>query len=983
VVSGKYRVIGEIGRGGMGVVYKAQDIRLKRTVALKFLPPDLTRDLDARERFVREGQAASALDHINICTIHEIDEIEDGELYISMAFYEGETVEDKIARGPVDVDEALSIAAAVARGLAKAHDAGIIHRDIKPTNLMVTADGIVKVMDFGLAMLAGQTRLTTDGSPVGTVTYMSPEQVNSRPVDQRTDIWSLGVVLYEMIAGEKPFKGNTPAAAMFSIVSKAPPPVTSLKPGCPVDLDRILSKALAKDPYGRYQHAGDMLVDLRGLGATLETGSDVAPQVSADATMTGPGSDSSLSGGPSLEGAQTFRDVKASKESQTSRAFQTLKPIAVVSFENQTGDPAYDYLQRAIPNLLITSLEHSENLRVTTWERMQDLLRIMGREDVEIIDKDLGFELCRMDGVDTIAVGSVTKAGDVFATDVKVLDVETKTLKKSASSRGKGVASILEKQIDELSREISLGTGLSKRKIAATQVKIAEVTTSSMEAYRHYLEGADYDLKLYYAEAEQSFRKALEFDPGFAMAYYGLAALECWNPSPDRKELVSKALEQSDRVSPRERFYIHAQAARFSGDYALAIEHLGKLLARYPGEKMAHLIAGVIHYYDLHQCDEAVRHLRRAVEIDPLFKMPYNMLAYVHNQTGDLEKSIAAINRYIELAPYEANPYDTRGDLYAYNGDLDRAIESYRKALERKPDLYDTLSILTPLKLGHMYLFKRDYDQARACYERVCSSSQKTTRSFGRTYMALIPLYQGKFGDALKVLSDGLEADTADGVEGPSNAFKHALRSSIYEQTSNLAGALEEVEACIEIYQRLRPEDKVTWRAQLIQILAQKGEIPRATEAASKLRVSIDKRGSSSADMSKYLFAVGWIERANGHLDAATAHFERAARKTRHFRQHYMLGRAYLESGRLGEAVEELKATLGRFDYMRTHDAISAVKGYYYLGLAYEKSGWSTEAMRRYEEFLETWKDADQGTPEIDDAKERLAALRSGTQSRT
>jgi len=225
-----YRVIERLGEEGMGVVYKAEDTKLKRTVVLKFLPPELTRDTEARQRFIHEAQAASALEHHNICNIHQIDETDDGQVFIVMAYYEGESLK-KIERGPLKLQEALDIAIQVAQGLDKAHKQGIVHRDIKPANVMITEDGVTKIVDFGLAKLAGRTKVTKTGTTLGTVAYMSPEQTRGEEVDYRTDIWSFGVMLYEMITGQLPFKGEYEQAVIYSILNKEPEPVTSLRSG--------------------------------------------------------------------------------------------------------------------------------------------------------------------------------------------------------------------------------------------------------------------------------------------------------------------------------------------------------------------------------------------------------------------------------------------------------------------------------------------------------------------------------------------------------------------------------------------------------------------------------------------------------------------------------------------------------------------------------------------------------------------------------
>jgi len=260
-----YMIHEKIGEGGMGVVYKAVDTKLNRIVALKFLPPELTRDPEAKTRFIREAQAASSLDHPNICTIHEIDETDDGRMFIVMAYYAGQTLKEKISHGPLNLEEAIHIASEIAQGLMKAHERGIVHRDIKPANVLITQDGVAKIVDFGLAKLRGQTKLTKEDTTLGTVSYMSPEQGRGEKVDHRTDIWSLGVILYEMITGRLPFRGDYEQAVIYAVLNEEPEPVTGLRTGVPMDLERIVTKALAKNPGDRYQHIDELLVDLKSL----------------------------------------------------------------------------------------------------------------------------------------------------------------------------------------------------------------------------------------------------------------------------------------------------------------------------------------------------------------------------------------------------------------------------------------------------------------------------------------------------------------------------------------------------------------------------------------------------------------------------------------------------------------------------------------------------------------------------------------------
>ncbi|MBM4169117.1 MAG: hypothetical protein FJ215_08170 [Ignavibacteria bacterium] len=267
-----YKILEKLGEGGMGVVYRAEDIKLKRTVALKFLPPDLTRDAEAKQRFIHEAQAASALQHNNICTIHDIDETADGRMFIVMDYYEGEPLNSRITKSPLRIEEAIDIAIQAARGLSMAHEKEIVHRDIKPGNVFITIDGTVKILDFGLAKLAGgQTRLTKAGMTIGTAAYMSPEQAQGLEVDQKTDIWSLGVVLFEMLTGKLPFRGEHEAAMMYSIVHEEPQGLASVRADVPRSVAAIIEKALQKECSRRYQSMKEMMSDLKSvLAPTVE-----------------------------------------------------------------------------------------------------------------------------------------------------------------------------------------------------------------------------------------------------------------------------------------------------------------------------------------------------------------------------------------------------------------------------------------------------------------------------------------------------------------------------------------------------------------------------------------------------------------------------------------------------------------------------------------------------------------------------------------
>jgi tetratricopeptide (TPR) repeat protein len=420
----------------------------------------------------------------------------------------------------------------------------------------------------------------------------------------------------------------------------------------------------------------------------------------------------------------------------------------------------------------------------------------------------------------------------------------------------------------------------------------------------------------------------------------------------------------------KERYYIRSREALLSGNHTQAINELQKLIDRFPDEKEAFHRMGVIYQSNLRQPDKAIVHFNKVIEIDPLFKVTYNQLAYCYNQIGDFEKSIWAINKYISLAPDEPNPYDSRAELYAYDGKLDQAIESYREALEKRPDFY-----LSLIKLGHMYLFKREYAKAESCYQELSSSTEKDIRSQGRTYLAYVPLYQGKLERALEVLDDGIAADRMEQAKGYQNASKHFSKALIYQEKINLELALKETEKAIEIYREANPDDPIWGKSYYVSLLAENNDFEKAEEVVRTLKKDIEENDAGM--MSEFWCAMGCIKLARGNFEASIGNFEKAAKDVSVFWVHYWLSTAYLETNRLGEAVAVLEKALSRYDEYRALVAIWAVKAHYLLGLAYEKSGWNKKAIDKYEEFLDIWKDADPGMPEVEDAKQRLAKLKT------
>ncbi|MGB2981229.1 MAG: protein kinase, partial [Candidatus Zixiibacteriota bacterium] len=940
--AGRYQVIEELGKGGMGRVYKVFDKEIKDKVALKLLNPEIASDKQTIERFRNELKLARKISHRNVCRMFDLSK-EEGTHFITMEYVSGEDLKSSIRRvGPLSAGKAIFIAGQICEGLSEAHRLGVVHRDLKPQNIMIDRDGNARIMDFGIARSLKAKGITDAGVMIGTPEYMSVEQVEGKKVDQRSDIYSLGVILYEMVTGRVPFEGDTPLTIAVKHKSEAPPDPRKINAQVPEDLSRVILRCMEKDRENRYQGVDELLSELgkieKGIPTTERVLPKTRPSTSREITVT-------FSLRKLLIPALIVVAIVAIAVTMVSLVGEkeVISPppgnpsLAIMYFDNLADPEDTEKLGKIVTNLLITDLSESQYLEVVSSQRLYDILKLLGREGATKVDQDVASQVAAKTEAKWMLLGSILQVKPQVILTAQLVDVATGNAiasQRITGDRGEKIFSIVDKLTVEVKKDLSLPAQAQKEE----DPQVAEVTTHSPEAYRYYLEGVDYFWKLYNVEAEKSFMKALEIDSSFAMAYFWLAVLR---GGSELSELTAKAVEYSDKVSQKEKHYIKAQEAQISGNHGEAIKELKKVVERYPEDKFALLWLGAVYWNALGDLEAAARQLTKAIEIDPLYKFAYNMLAYIYNDIGNFEKSIWAINKYISLAPDEPNPYDSRADLYAYNGKIDQAIESYRKALELKPDFYTSLA-----KRGHMYLFTREYSKAESCYKALASSSDKVARSKGRTCLALIPLYQGRLDEALRILGAGITADRMEEAKAW-QLEKHFRKATIYREKKNLGLALEETQKAMEISREVYPQEPASHWEYYVRLLTENNEIAKAEEAANAFRKDIEEKDPSL--MYLHWYTLGFIEWSRGSTEAALSEFEKLGNATPDFWAHFTLAEAYLESDRLGEAVAEFEKVLSRYDNNRALCAFRAVKAHYLLGLAYEKSGWDKKAIEQYE----------------------------------
>ena len=641
-LAGRYTIIEELGQGGMGVVYKAEDTKLKRTVALKFLPPELTHIPDVHERFMREAQAAAALDHPNICTVYEFDKDEKTN-FISMAYIEGQSLRKKIETGPLELDEALNMASQVAEGLKEAHKNGIVHRDIKSANIMVTENKQTKIMDFGLARIIGTTMLTQEGTAMGTIAYMSPEQARGEEVDHRTDIWSLGVVLYEMFTGHLPFKGDHEQAIVYSILKENPTPITDIKADIPHSIEQVVYRALEKNPDERYQHSEELLDDLKSIGAGI-----VPEEIKAR-----------------LRKAKLHKRRRAILYAGAAGLIiilavlgltllkgppETIESIAVLPLENLTGDVEKEYFVDGATDELIGQLGQISALRVIS---RQSVMRY--RESNKLLP-----EIAKELNVDAVVVGSVQQAGDTVRIRIQLIDALPEEQNLWGQTYERPMTEVLA-MYNEVARAI-----VNEVQITLTpkeETRLASALQINPQAYEAYLKGMSHLYKLTPPELDAAlyyFEQALEIDPNYALAYTGISFV--WigrqqmgllipsEATPKAKEAAQRALELDDTLAE------------------------------------VHYTLGIIRTWSDWDWEGGEQAFKRALELKPNFAEALVYYSHLLCYMGRLDEALASAERAVQLDPLNSIILTISAGTLTYLGRYDDAIERYQYALGTSPN---------------------------------------------------------------------------------------------------------------------------------------------------------------------------------------------------------------------------------------------------------------------------------------------------------
>jgi serine/threonine protein kinase len=973
--AGRYQIIEELGRGGMGWVYRALDKKLNEEVALKLIKPEIASDKKTVQRFSNELKIARKIAHKNVGKMFDLNE-EKGMHYITMEYVPGQDLKGLIRQSKqLTVGTAISITRQICDGLSEAHSLGVVHRDLKPSNIMIDKNGNARIMDFGIARSFEGKGMTGAGVMIGTPEYMSPEQVEGKEVDPRTDIYSLGIILYEMLTGRVPFEGDTALTVAVKHKTETPKAPTEYNERIPEDLSQLILKCLEKNKEKRYQSVHELSSNIsnieKGVPTTERAVPERTPLTSREITV-------QLSVKKILLPASVVALVIVAAlfiwkflPKKESGAVPSGKPsLAVMYFENNTGEESLDHWRKALSDLLISDLTQSKYIKVISSDRLFSILRKLDLLEARSYATEDLQEVALQGQASHLMQGVLTKAGENFRINITIQEASTGELIGSETAEGRGQESF-HLMVDELTPKIKGNFALKKEEIASDIDRdIGKIMTSSPEAYKYYVEGrkyhnpGQYDLELEFME------KAVAIDPEFAMAYRSMAAVyRNYRNFPEAKKYAQKALEFRDRLPDRERYLIEGDFYGIDNDFDKAFEAYSKILVLYPDDYTANNNMGVL-FDEREDWDNSIKYYELAYKIEKNLIALTN-LADSYDAKGLNDKTRELYLDYLQNVSSEPQIHGRLAYNYVIGLEFDLALKEMDKAIALNPR-YNKDSI---------YYLKGDFDVfEKACLDRL-KEEDKRFYIGARRRLDLLYRTQGKFEEAKKQVQLMIELAKELDILNPIKWFRLQL-SYNYLLTEEWQKALKEIDLVMEEIKEGQNRDLRMWTLMAKAMVLSKMESFAEAEKAAETLKSVTEEGIKKKEIRLYYLVRGMIELEKANLKDAIELFQAAlsllpAQGVSNNDQAwyiYPLARAYYANRDLERAREEFERitllTIGREDNGDLY-----AKSFYMLGKIYDEQGNSLKAKEHYEKFLDLWKDADPGMPEVEDAKKKLAAI--------
>jgi len=969
----RYQIIEELGRGGMGRVYKVIDKEVHAKVALKLIRPEIAADQPTIDRFRQELTTARGISHKNICRMHDLGR-HGSTYFLTMEYVSGEDLKSMIAMsGQLGVGTAISIAKQVCDGLSEAHRLGVIHRDLKPQNIQIDKGGHAKIMDFGIARSVVVKGLTDVGVAIGTPQYMSPEQAEARGVDARSDLYALGVILYEMLTGRVPFDADTSLAVAMKHKLEAPRDPLELNASIPADLGGLILTCLEKDPANRYQSAGDVHADLVRIEQGLPTSAQVVPraQPSTSKQITLPFTMQQLRM-PALAAVALVVVIIGAWRLWPRQAASVAPPggkptLAVLYFENTSGDAALNTWRTGLPELLITSLSQSRLLNVVSSDSIFSILKKLNLADTKRFSAEDLVGVAKESRAQYLLTGSVMKAGQSTIITARLQEAATGEVLRSEKIECLKEEEIPAK-VDELARGIKADLNLSSQAIASdSNQPLGQVLTSSPEALKYYTEARRRHLNVAYGDALALYQAAINADPGFAMAYRGLSA--CYSNLGERGKQAAagrKALELSDRLPERFKYQVQITAYMSStATYPEALDACNRLLAKYPDDMIA-LIYQSIVYCAAGEQEKCADLREKAVSVTPDYISVSN-LGSAYGQLGRYDKARSVLETYLARDPNNASAHRFSGSLYVITGQFAEARREIDTALLLEPRTMSAVRLK-----GDVALLRGDVAPAERAYLASLDQAAEADQRAAHHRLGLLYLTQGRFEKAREQERGWTAALTTSERLGwlgwvELETGRPVLAVKAYQ------GQLADPVAASD------PQATMSALMGLGLSYVAMGETGRAQQALEDLKARPEGVFGKTKHR-RSLALSGALATTRGDGRTAVADLERAV-ATWPYPVDYtgsrvvginLLARAYEAAGDLAKARETYETitalTIGRQGYGATW-----ARSYYHLGLIAERQGDKARAREQFRKLLELWKDADKGLPEIADAKKRMA----------